>query len=291
MFRSPVGAEGTRAVCTVSGLYLICALAMKAQGQGFTLRDPAFVGFEAQPAHANYIPFYANNIAAWYHADGITGLASGTTITTWLDDSWGQRNHVGTAWDMSVNVAGHGPAWTANVLNGQPAVYFASSQWLMNATPMWSGNQPRTIVALYTAGSVEGVDPIYGQCGGSAVGSWFMMQSRDTGATGDPYFCGYANDVSGATGQSGFWRYGTIVYDGAIMTTYANGGVYGGPYSKSLNTTASSMFMGADWQGIATAPEETAPQLYIFEVIVFNEALSDASREEVEGYLVTKYGL
>ena len=51
------------------------------------------------------------------------------------------------------------------------------------------------------------------------------------------------------------------------------------------------MFMGADWQGIATAPEETAPQLYIFEVIVFNEALSDASREEVEGYLVTKYGL
>jgi len=275
------------------------ALAASCSGQGFTLRDPAFVGFEARPLHADYIPFYANNIAAWWHADlDVMAGTSGYTVTTWLDDSWGQRNHVGTAWDMTVNVSGHGPTWVANVLNGKPAVYFAASQWLANLAPMWSGNQPRTIVALYTAGGVEGVDPIFGQCGGSTVGSWFMMQSRDVGATGDPYFCGYANDVSGSTGQSGFWRRATIVFDGSILTTYANGSIYGGPYDKSsLNTgnggAANEMFMGADWDAgsSATAPGETATQLYIFEIIVYNEALSDTNREEVEGYLVTKYGL
>jgi hypothetical protein len=141
------------------------------------------------------------------------------------------------------------------------------------------------------ANTSQKISPICGETGSNATGSWFDLQSRITGAQGDPYLAGYAADTTaGGAPVLSVWRVETVTYDGTTCSVYYNG-VLSTSASKSLNTTASPFLVGA-----ADIPLiDGGPTNYltgsVAEILVFPTCLSAADRLNEESYLTTKYAL
>jgi hypothetical protein len=74
-------------------------------------------------------------------------------------------------------------------------------------------------------------------------------------------------------------------YDGANNIVYVNG-VAGDPYPSTGNFSAESISLGA-----RSATLDHFNNYDYFEVLIYDFALSDAYRQAVETYLLTKYSL
>lgn len=79
---------------------------------------------------------------------------------------------------------------------------------------------------------------------------------------------------------------GTSIFDGADQTTYVNG-VGATPVASTGTFSVSQYGLGSDTDPIDPAFLDGD----IYELLVYSSALSTSSREAVEGYMMTKYGL
>lgn len=207
----------------------------------------------------------------WLKGDG-TGYANGANVTTWVDQSGMGNNCTNTT------SSGNAPWITNSVQNGLPGIYFNGSG---RGLDCWIGNNPinTTFVVCRPTTSMSGYQGLIsfgaGDANGSAIwanlstankwGCYFASEkpSNTALANGTTYLV--EMDDNGASGQSYF-------LNGVADGTAAADNI--GSVAPRIGNFSSQLFTG-----------------YIFEVVVFNRALSESEKFVVRQSLKTKWGL
>lgn len=218
-------------------------------------------------------------LALWLDAKQITGLASGGTLTTWVDVS-GAGHHATQATLASR------PTYQAAAVNGQPGVRFdGSNDYLNLAGTVISGSQARTVlvVARPTSGGNRGFVDLGN---GSTTGRGFMLSPE------------YGVRVNGG---NSLWNPAATLGTSALFIVQLNGTttntLSGWLDGAALNVTSqTSTTVTTTGSGIvggwaATPVGSTSYSGDIAEIVVYNRALSVAERQSLEQYLTGKYGL
>ena len=242
----------------------------------------------AIPATIQYFNYFSpSNVTGcclWLDSQDNTKFtfSSGSNIATWLDKS-GVGN---TATGVS------SPVLTANLINGRQAIatatgpYFTGSLSITGATvttfavavttatlPL-SGSDQR-LVSLVNGGGVDygtqnGTIALFNQASSSWIGTWRVSGpiANSNIATGVPFLA-----CSKYDGTNGYlWENGS---PGSTASSASSGNFSVTKYGIGNLANPSGEF----WRG------------YIGEIIVYNTALSDTDRRNVEGYLAQKWGL
>jgi hypothetical protein len=227
------------------------------------------------------MPFVPTDIAGcklWLKADagvykdsGVTPAANGDEVLAWLDQS-GNGNHVSAS-------AGQGPSYQTNILNGHPAILgnAAGSRRLSLAAAVVTGQ-------AYSAFSVARTPPA------SDTAQRAILHVGDTGG-------GFALET-----RAGFreilYRSVQVLVDGAQpsvatdevwsatrtaapLTKFYVGGVSQSPTNSTSSMNAPSSLTSV----LALDGDKLFWDSYLYEVLVYDSALSDGDRGSVESYL------
>ena len=173
----------------------------------------------------------------------ITGLNAGDTVSNWKDRSSNANNATG-----ATNL----PTYQTNRQGGAPAVVFnsATSTRLACSTSVYTGANSRTLICVYKSTATGSyVNGVGGQSGTATTGAWFVMQSRTTTVTGDPYIAGFSADTQDnkSTPDNQF-KVGSGIYNGTTLLTRKNG-VEIDSIARSMNTNNSVFRVGATDNG------------------------------------------
>lgn len=216
------------------------------------------------------VPQTITGLSAWLDASNTTSITvpTGSAVTQWNDISGSSP-----AKHFTQSTSTRRPTYTANVLNGKPAVQFAAAtqQTLTNSTNF---STPNTIiyVSRQKAGSNQ-------RLLSSLADNWLL--GYVSGARDQAYFNGSVLYTVTPPSNSA-WSIYTGVQTGALSSFYRNGVLLAsntagltGPNGLSLNGRASEQFSDGD----------------IAELIIYNRALNNTERQQVESYMATKWGL
>jgi hypothetical protein len=223
-------------------------------------------------------------------ADTTTITTSGSTITRMNDKS---------GLGYNTTVIGGAPALTANAINGLPAISFNGSSYMTGSNANTTATGTFFIIATLASG--QGANQQYtsaytfgrvvpGSAGYNEVQSinGLACQNEAPSLALSPQ----RNNANGPTYtipsyNTAFMH--TTVCNGTTMAGYGNGSSLGTTsssgnfaytfYNIGSQTSQSPIFYNYNWTG------------FVGELISYNNALSDAQRQQVEGYLAQKWGL
>lgn len=232
------------------------------------------------------LPWAGWSQVVWFKADGIAGISNGSRLSLWSDAS-------GNGNSASQPTVTQQPTYIENAMNGLPAVRFNSA----NST--WMGfkravSNDFTLVFVYQSTQgvgtgtafFDGAGLINGEMGGvqNDFGTCLNANGQIIAGTGNP-------DTSMASG-GGFndGRPHVVTF----KRVQSSGGlvlyVDGSPVAKAFGGTQS---LTGPAQLVLGAQQTLLNYLSgdIAEVLIYDSALSDASRGAVENGLIGKYGI
>ena len=203
-----------------------------------------------------------------------------TNVGTWRDKS-------GNGWDTSVTT-GTAPTYTSAGFNGNPGVLFNSGAYLKTQTL-----SPAPVLSYN--GTDSSVFIVFNDLNNGAQVSPFCLVTNDnTFVLLDPFdnnsrYFGYGgtNYNTTAAYTAGPQLY-SIVHIGSILNWYNFGSnlVVPGTQTGTLTGVAAQSFaIGAN------PPRSKFFNSYIGELIVYNRALNNTQRWQIESYLANKWGL
>lgn len=201
---------------------------------------------------------------------------TGSDASTWTDLS-GNGRHATQA------TGSQQPTIVANALNGRQVRRFDGVDDSMTGSPLWTGADPGTMIAVYVPRVTTGVEPIFAQSTSTGIGSWRSLQFRTTGVVGDPYFAGYIADLTDSAAPTTDPKIATFIYDGTDGFLYRNGTQIA-TGALSLNTASANYTIGADSSAVGSSMD-------CAEILAFTSALSSTNRLKLERYLGAKYGI
>lgn len=212
-------------------------------------------------------------LRAWFKADSIGGVASGTRISAWADSSGNGRN-------ASQSSSSRQPIYRTNILNGLPAVEFDGSDYL--AVPgLSASSRDETIIAVFRSNVTSDFDAILGpnNFGGRA----FMRQGSNDRLLFDKVGTGILATSTGSVNENTFGIAAEIVTPSTVQ--FSINGTLESVVSQSTKFTSGlSTYIGASHQS------QFWLLGYAVEIIVAS-ALSTADLARLEGYLAHKYAL
>ena len=227
--------------------------------------------------------------ALWLDAaDSSTVITVGSNVSQWNDKSGNARN-------VTQSISSIRPVNTTTI-NTLTAIGFDGVDDYLrnNAAGLPTGSSARTIFVIYQPLRVgSNVNSICGQGfaqlpppGGPAVsaGSWFMLQHRNLSVKGDPYFAGYASDLTDSSNPSLDAKIASIQYNGTQASLFRNGTQIA-QANLSLNTTGDSFHIG-----VSPQTDEWA-HVKVGEIVFISSSTDNTSRQRMEGYLAHKWGL
>lgn len=123
--------------------------------------------------------------------------AAGTTPATADNDPVRRVDNKGTFGSFAL-AASDAERPLLKVISGRNCLRGDGAASLMTIGYRVAGsNTARFIATAYNPRRTTGIDPIAGWASGVTGSTWYFLQSRTTGAVGDPYFAGYSNDLTG----------------------------------------------------------------------------------------------
>jgi Big-like domain-containing protein len=214
----------------------------------------------------------------WLAADAIVGLADADPVTTWEDESGNER-------DAAQGTAANQPTYRTNVQNGKPVVRF-------------DGVNDCLVSDLVTA-SLDYT--IFGAWRYITIGAGTQNTNFFNGTTSSSN--GYALEVQESNSRNILHRAVANITDGTGTTNfelwtatnavrtdpilYINGVAQGMSGSGAPNTPTMQTILGARNTDGTSAPANVD----IAELLVYSRVLTSIEREQVEDYLMDKYGL
>jgi hypothetical protein len=180
---------------------------------------------------------------------------------------------------------GNAPTYNApdspRALNGRGTVHFSLNGSITNATGLKTsanlgitGSAPRTVFAVMHRDA--GSQMLLGMGDDSSASSYFGLCDQNDGL-----YLPKVGEKSNLTAPSdGSWMIAEVVYDGTNQTGYVNGR-FRGRTTFSLNTADSELELGL--RTVATNIVGSDGDLA--ELLVYDQALSPAARQQVENYL------
>jgi len=214
----------------------------------------------------------AGNLKLWVDANKASSITKdgSNRVSQWNDLSGNSNNFV-------QGDSNRRPTYLANILNGKPVIRISEST---SQTMTTSTNFPSPVTVIYAvrmydlSGAERMLSGLYnnwllGYWGGSGKQAYFEgWVSPGGGVANDMNWHVYSAVIPGP-GQNS-----KVYGDGMLLYSNQNGVT--GPNGLSLSGhTAGSEFSNGD----------------IAEVVVYNKALSDTERANIEKYLASKYGL
>lgn len=251
-----------------------------ADGERFVSRGnwATYFTYEVQ-----FTPDSIDGLVLWLDADAIEWLDDGQPVETWEDLS-GAGNHATQATEASR------PTYKTGILNGKPVVRFdGADDILANSSPaLPSGSDARTVFAVFERKSA-GTNVIfdYGtQSNGQRFGLVVNHSVPETSVAWWGHRWGVADSFTGFTAMT------VLVPDGVSNTNGASIYIDGVPLLSSgttsgsvqaLNTVLGEMRVGGHLSNASS-------EVDIAEILIYDRALSGSEREDVEAYLMAKYG-
>ncbi len=238
------------------------------------------------PDSRNYQPIEpAPGYAAWFKADGITGLGDGDSVAIWEDASANNK-------DATQSTISFRPIYRTNVLNGKPALRFDGANDRLVSPGQ---NNIWGLVNDFTVFAVMRLDSVPGPGSQDVVGSSAISNNLDLFAR--------RNDVGGnwlahSSSHDGTRNSDLVLTPGRWYVLTWRLKVF-----QHLQIRAEKIYRLNDtgYSGIGTAPSQAAIGARqnganplkgnIAEVIFYSSNLSDANMEATEDYLRQKYGL
>jgi len=208
--------------------------------------------------------------------NGASLAAADEPISSWRDKS-GNARHATQSTGVSQ------PLRKSAVQNGKDVVRFDGVNDYMDGSELFSGSSPCTMIAVYTPIATTGVHSIIGQSSNLTPNTWRVLQFRTVAAIGDPYFAGYANDLTDVTTPTTNTKIATFTYTGTVGSLFRNGNQIV-TRGMVLSTTSANYAIGRD-------ADPQRANCDIAEILVFPTALSAAERENVELYLNRKWAI
>ncbi len=208
------------------------------------------------------------------------GLAAGNTVSAWLDGS-GNGNNLFAQGDPQL-VQGATPT-------GEAALAFDGADDLLQRVNSSDtifnlpvGNADRTIFFV-----VDYLDP-NGRSSGVTYGTSTSNQTFGLvadGSSGNFAVQGWGgkNDFASAVdGISPGWAVQSAVLSNDVLSQYLDGGLID-TNTHTFNTTLTKLVLGAHIKGAAEG------EMNIAAVLIYDRALSEGERQQVEDFLQTKY--
>jgi hypothetical protein len=262
------------------------------------------------------VPFLPTNIPScivWLDGDDPAGTgvrpASGSTVSSWKDKS-GQANH----FTGSFETVGTAPVWTPRLFNGcggitmsgssnavqgsyfllqgSPAPYFSpvnvgtTCTFFIVCYVIGSGASPSTAASRLLATSYAGNTDDYNDTGTFLV-QWYT--------TSIELYRLLTNRVIISSSSGDTILLLSVVFDGTNMNFYRSGvlsgtGTPGGATGFAPSTGNFRFNTIAIGRYLGTTSGNYSFNGYALEYIIYNQALSTAQRQQVEGYLSAKWG-
>lgn len=254
----------------------------------------------SQSTTTGWTPANESGLLAWFKADAITGLNNGDPVSTWTDSSGNSRHatQTGTA----------RPTYQTNQINGNPWVLFsnASSQFLEFGTDSLAAKgSARTVVWVgYTSFGVNTFRSLISLKDGAAAGNNLVVFM-----SGTPPATNFVQTNFGMTANGGQvgWRQGAtnafttpsaagiVIYDGTNNSNATNWTGYFNNAAFTTSTPGGNFNAGTSSRNAIGAFPTAAAGLFwdgpIAEVIVWDHAISAATRSNVALYISAKYNI
>jgi hypothetical protein len=215
-----------------------------------------------------------SNLAAWWDASQITGLANSTPVSSWPDLS-------GHSYNLIQSTGIYQPLYKTNRLNGLPTLSFDGVDDYLNVAFGTTFNQPNTIfgVGKFNNGedwqyAYDGNDSSF-RNGLLIYSAWPYFSALTAG--GDIDVINYVNGIAGNWGQV------TSIYNGAgsYLRTNRSFTASGNPGSDGLNG-----FIAGNSAALSTPLNGE-----LAELIIYNRELSYYEIYQLENYLAKKWGI
>ena len=221
-----------------------------------------------------------DGLVAAYQSDENVSVGAGDLVTGWLDGS-GRGNDLVAAGDPRL-VAGATP-------NGQPAIVFDGVGDLLqriNATDslngLPSGAADRTMFFVVKYIDAEGLTTglVYGD--GARNESFGLTTRKDGDLTLQGWGGGSYDHNSNVDGQGVGWIVQSVVLDDNVTRHFLNGGQIDSR-SHTFATDLQKLVLGGEIAGKGESKLEIASAL------IYNRALTETERADVEAYLQNKF--
>jgi hypothetical protein len=183
---------------------------------------------------------------------------------------------------------GKSPTYNApdspRALNGRGTVHFSLNGSVTNASGLktsanlgMTGPAPRTVFAVIHRDA--GSQMLLGMGDDSSAGTYFGLCDQNDGL----YLPSIGKKGNLTAPSDGSWMITEVVYDGTNQTGYVNGR-FRGRTAFSLKTAGSELELG-----LRTGTNTVGSDGDFAELLVYDQALSPAARQQVENYLNLKW--
>jgi prepilin-type N-terminal cleavage/methylation domain-containing protein len=217
-----------------------------------------------------------------------TALGSTGTISTWYDIN-PQSTSLNNATQGTAN---NKPRYLVNGINGLPAINFDGGTDFLNfnGAPLTNNNYTLFIVEQRRSG---GVIYFIGGTGNSANTRLHLGYESST----TPSFRQYANDYDATNAVAAYSGLKPLIHTFWFNSSYTSDAKQ--YYVNSVYKTLSAAGSTVETQGLTSYPGATIGQKGdgwffngdIGEIIMFNKALTNSERTNIENYLISKWGI
>jgi hypothetical protein len=221
--------------------------------------------------------------ALWLDAsDAATVERVSGAVSQWNDKSGNNRN-------VTQSTSGKRPIYVSAGINSLNTIRFdgIDDELISTSIGLPVGLSARSAFCVYKPNRTSGTqsNAIFGQ-GAATNGQMFALQFRATasGAQGDPYFAGFAADLTNGIAPTATVKQAAIVFGSGSGTLFSNGSQIASG-SLSLDTTNNQILVGNSPANVEFA------QADICEIIYTANAASTTARQLIEGYMAWKWGL
>jgi hypothetical protein len=238
---------------------------------------------------ASFSPADVPGLSLWLKADaGVT--LSGSNVTAWADQSENGNN-------ASVENSGEKPTFVSSFLNGKPAIQFDGQTQLLNIDGSESLDFINTsiFIVLKRTGNGSGNEVTFMKNGSALEDSGAYWQTAKLNGANSNFAVangGSYDRNSGISIGDGVARIMDFTFDGTDFNIYVNGSqtaTYNEP-TGNIETTTGPLQIG----GYNKSFNNPGGELFngqIAEIIMYNSAVTETERQQVEAYLNAKYAI
>ncbi len=247
--------------------------------------DTGWVKMSSTTATGPYIPSgtTATNLLCWYNAGDIDGLSDGDPLSSWPDST-------GQCLPLTQTDASSMPTYETGVVNSEPVVRFTSGSEQLYAlsheaaVALAGSDLPMTVFIVFKRASnrVTVETPVYFAGVAQPFANHYPLRisgtNNDVGVQREDNSATAVSASSSAGGDTN-WNVWCQKFTGTAVTMYSG---ITGITGASLNvgaTTLSTLLVGNPCIGD------------LAEFLVYDSALADTPRQEIQTYLGTKYNI
>ena len=212
----------------------------------------------------------------------LTGLENGAAVS-----SWAGTNAAGDTITFTQTNAGNQPTYQSSVasLGGSSALYFDSDYLQLAGTLGITGNQGRTVFAVWADPVATGANYQHVMHMGNATTNqaYGLSVARGSNLTVGNHYWGNGFDGKQSTTAGNI---GVLTYNGSADLLILNGVISGQNNKTDVNTTSGTTLIGS-----RLSPYAEGIKGSIAEVIIYDRALTRSEISQVNQYLASKYSI